>query len=128
VINLRTISRAIVTLLLSAAFVLMSVASGLHELAHLTQHARAVRAGIAANGAGIGLHDHIEQACFSQDAAPGSEFCFFCTFGSSATFTVTTVQFDPGLISLPSYDAPVQPDLLAHATVLPSLRAPPFTA
>jgi hypothetical protein len=127
-IELRTISRAILTVLLAAAFLAMSIASGLHELTHLARHAHAVQTARGSSAIAGRELAHIDDTAPAQNSSTSSDFCFFCTFGSSTTFSFATIDLAPRIVALPGYTVQPAPDLASLSPCLPSLRAPPSVA
>lgn len=126
--DLQTISRAILSAVVAAAFLMMSVASGLHGLAHLSSHDHHASATLASASSHHG--DDLMRITESGPIERGyeGEICFFCTHGSSVTVTFAKIHLSPTPISLPAWSIPAVPDLVAHAATLPSLRAPPSLA
>ena len=125
--DLRTISRAILSIALAAAFLMMTVASGLHYLAHLADqgHRHAFHPSASLPGA---AGPELTQGTPLDRGYNGGDICFFCIHGSSVTFSFAPIHLQPELVDLPARCMPAVPDVIARSTTLPSLRAPPVLA
>jgi hypothetical protein len=107
----------------------MSVAGGLHEMAHLARHTHSAAVATPAHTAADLTGTAIESGSAAQSSSPASDFCFFCTFGSSVTFSFATIDFEPGVVAIAVAPMPPAPDVPASpTTLLPSLRGPPAQA